>query len=122
MDVDDNYYENGVCNDFVARVVVNNNYFHSSSNNSYIVVAANDDDVNNIIIVLVVDVNVRSCNNCKTAVVAVDIDANANAVVKAYNDNVATYVYMVDGGSVDVADNYFECDCCLHKYSHYVVA
>lgn len=134
MGVDDNYYENVVCNNFVISVVVNSNCSHSSNNNSYIVVAFNDDDVGNITkivaVVVVVAVNVSGYNSYSIVVVVVDIDANANAnaVVKAYNDNDAKpYVCMVaDDGSVVVAveNNYFDFDyeCCFHRYSHYVVS
>ena len=133
MGVDDNYYENVVCNNFVISVVVNSNCSHSSNNNSYIVVVVNDDDVGNITkivaVVVVVAVNVSGYNSY-SIVVVVDIDANANenAVVKAYNDNDAKpYVCMVaDDGSVVVAveNNYFDFDyeCCFHRYSHYVVS
>ena len=131
--VDDNYYENVVCNNFVISVVVNSNCSHSSNNNSYIVVVVNDDDVGNITkivaVVVVVAVNVSGYNSYSIVVVVdIDANANANAVVKAYNDNDAKpYVCMVaDDGSVVVAveNNYFDFDyeCCFHRYSHYVVS
>ena len=133
MGVDDNYYENVVCNNFVISVVVNSNCSHSSNNNSYIVVVVNDDDVGNITkivaVVVVVAVNVSGYNSYSIVVVVdIDANANANAVVKAYNDNDAKpYVCMVaDDGSVVVAveNNYFDFDyeCCFHRYSHYVVS
>lgn len=132
--VDDNYYENVVCNNFVVSFVVNSICSHSSSNNSYIVVAVNDDDVGNITkivaVVVVVAVNVSGYNSYNIVVVVdIDANANANAVVKAYNDNVVTYVCMVaDDGSVVVIveNNYFDFDFdyeyCCHRYSHCVVA